>query len=182
MLNVREVYLFNCVFPRWWDTLSWIQRQECLFGENCPKFPLHKEKWRSFLTTFYKALWICISEDGQSTWWDVAELREERWMLIICFKLWWPRAVMVTAVTRGTSSSRHRARSRKLITLRTYNSAKNNVTNTEWASWRWALSCLLSSQCFKSVPMTLIEQTYLILWFGFGLNTSPLDSILLTPS
>lgn len=67
---------------------------------------------------------------------------------------------MVTAIISGTGSSRHKARGQKVTTIRTNNLAKDDVENTEWASWRWALSCLLSSQCFKSVAMT-VERTHL---------------------
>lgn len=67
---------------------------------------------------------------------------------------------MVTAIISGTSSSRHKARGQNVTTIRTNNLAKDDVENTEWARWRWALSCLLSSQCFKSVAMT-VELTHL---------------------
>lgn len=81
-------------------------------------------------------------------------------MFVMCFELWWPGAVTVTAIIRGTSSSRHKARGWKVSTVRTINLAKPDVESTEWASWRWALSYLLSSQCFKSSQMTLVELTH----------------------
>lgn len=72
--------------------------------------------------------------------------------------------LMMTAIIRATNSSRHKAGGRKVTTLQRNNLARDDVERTEWARWRWALSGLLSSEYFTSVPMTVVLDILMWLW------------------
>ena len=87
---------------------------------------------------------------------DLTRLAESREKSEACHVLLVTAVLMRTAIIRGTSSFRYKAGGRKVTTLRRNNLAQDDVESTEWASWRWALSGLLSSEYFASVPVTVV--------------------------